>query len=197
MPEIHEADNLYVKYREGEPVSKTAISLVDDWLFDILDPSTWVFDLDTIATSVANLCRFNGHVRNFYSVAEHEVRVSETLEQWGESPLIQYLGLHHDDVEFVLGDQPSPQKRLMAIDGEPFKDFEESIEYVYYQTIGLLDTFIESWDVVKSADLAVYLQERDERPYPGKGQLPDVAKTAYIMRHVALQEQLGESVPSF
>lgn len=197
MPEIVEADNLYARFREGEPVSKTAISLVDEWLFDILDPSTWAFDLDTVATSLSNLCRYNGHVRNFYSVAEHAVRVSEMLQSWDEPVVVQYLGLHHDDMEFVLGDCPSPQKRIMSIDGEPFRDFEGSLEYSYFAAIGILDVFEESFDVVKSADLAVYLQERDERPTPGVGLLPELAKMAYIIRHNGLRVQLGASVPAY
>jgi uncharacterized protein len=200
MPELTERaerDELYTKFREGEPGSKTALTLVDGSLFDVTNPDTWVFELDTIATSLSNLCRFNGQIRNFYSVAEHSVRVSKQLEEWGEPPEVQYLGLHHDDVESVIGDIPSPQKGIMTIDGEPIREVEESIEYAFFASLGLLDTYINRWDAVKRADLAVYLLERAERPIMGRGLVPADAKMEYLNRHASLLHDLLDTVEPF
>jgi hypothetical protein len=198
MPEIYEKDRLYEEFRVGEPQSKTTIMLVDNSLFDIQDTSTWQFSLDNIATSLSNLCRYNGHIRNFYSVAEHAVRVSKKLEEWCWGYKIQYLGLHHDDIEsYLLGDIPSPQKRLLSIDGEPFKYVEETLEHIYFQALGLRSTFIQFWDVVKEADLAVYIEERSERPIIGQGLYPNLAKKLYLGRHAELLQRLGDTVNRF
>lgn len=200
MPELVETDELYATFRAGEPESKTTIALVDDHLFDVLDPGTWVFNLDSIATSLSNLCRFNGQIRNFYSVAEHAVRVSKMLESWGYATLVQYLGLHHDDVESIMGDIPSPQKRILMVDGEPFASVEKSIEYSLFSAMGFPTDhpfFDEWWKAVKNADLAVYLEERSERPILGQGLYPNLAKDRYLTRHHELRTKLGDKVNDF
>lgn len=182
-------DVLLNDFYNGEPVSKTTIALVDDHLFDVLDPSTWMFNLDTIATSLSNLCRFNGHIRNFYSVAEHAVRVSHKLRNSGASFRVQYLGLHHDDIESIIGDIPSPQKRIISLAGEPIKESEANLEYALFGALGILsEDFVDEWEQVKAADLAVYLEERAERPYLGQGLDPLVAKVEYMARHHNLQD---------
>ena len=47
------------------------------------DPDPEQLDIEDIARALANLCRFGGHSRVFYSVAQHSVIVSELVEQRG------------------------------------------------------------------------------------------------------------------
>jgi uncharacterized protein len=68
------------------------------------------FDLKDIASTLSKLCRFGGHCREFYSVAEHAVLVSRIMEIAGDDPK---EGLHHDDDEGYLIDMPSPLKALL------------------------------------------------------------------------------------
>ncbi len=177
------------EFRAGEPASSNSISLVDDTYFDILDPSTWVFNITTIARSLSNLCRFNGHLKSFYSVAEHAVRVCKTLSDWGEGEHVQFLGLHHDDIESIIGDIPSPHKGLFSVDGEPIRVLEKNLEYAYLSTFDIYFSD-EDWGVVKSADLFVYLMERSERPSPGMSLPPQEAYEQYLYIHNYLARQL-------
>jgi hypothetical protein len=67
--------------------------------------------IEDIAHSLANQCRFAGHSRVFYSVAEHFVRVSQ-LCQLGDA----LWGLLHDASEAFLCDVPAPLKALPAFE---------------------------------------------------------------------------------
>jgi len=168
----------------------TAISTFQGWAFDLLNPDSWVFDLEDIARSLSNLSRFNGHT-HFYSVAEHSVRVSAELGL--HSYRVQLLGLLHDATEAYLGDVPRPQKSLMAVAGQPFEEFEDTMALSIFQAFGILDldTHDENWAKVKKADYEVYLEERDERPSPGilanGGMAPDQAYDWFMKTYTDLQ----------
>lgn len=71
-----------------------------------LDPHPAEIDIHDIAHSLSNLCRFNGHVKRFYSVAEHSCHVSDVLPAE-----LRLAGLLHDASEAYLCDLPRPIKR--------------------------------------------------------------------------------------
>lgn len=62
--------------------------------------------LEDIAHALSNLCRFTGHVREFYSVAEHSVWVSHLVPEWAAK-----YALIHDASEAYLQDIPRPLKQ--------------------------------------------------------------------------------------
>lgn len=70
-----------------------------------LAPEVQDIVIDDIAHALSNLCRYNGHCRTFYSIAEHSLRVSLAV------PTDDALwGLLHDASEAYLGDFVSPLK---------------------------------------------------------------------------------------
>lgn len=86
---------------------------VGDWMqvasgkrFYPFDPRTEEINITDIAAALAKLCRFGGHVRDYYSVAEHSVRVSYVCD-----PADALWGLLHDASEAYLCDLPRPIKR--------------------------------------------------------------------------------------
>jgi hypothetical protein len=79
--------------------------------FQPLNPRIEDVWLEDIAHALSNQCRYSGHVREFYSVAEHCVRASELLEEWGEDEATQLWGLMHDASEAYLVDLPTPLKQ--------------------------------------------------------------------------------------
>jgi hypothetical protein len=75
---------------------------------NILDPVVDEIDIRDIAHALANRCRFTGHTRSFYSVAEHSIRVA------GQVPRpLRLAGLLHDASHAYLGDALTPLKRTL------------------------------------------------------------------------------------
>lgn len=76
--------------------------------FDYLEACVADVDVVDIASALSKLCRFAGHTRQFYSVAQHSVMVSRLLP-----PEMALAGLLHDATEAYLVDLPSPLKALL------------------------------------------------------------------------------------
>lgn len=75
-----------------------------------LRPSSTDVDIRDIAHALALKCRYGGHCREFYSVAQHSVLVSQVVEKRGGTETEQLYGLLHDAAEAYLADVPSPVK---------------------------------------------------------------------------------------
>lgn len=88
--------------------------------------------IEDIAHALANTCRFGGHCRTFYSVAEHAVVVSRRLEQKMDSRILSFAGLHHDDAEAYLGDIPRPMKGLL---GQAYKRMTQRMDLAIFRGV--------------------------------------------------------------
>jgi hypothetical protein len=78
-----------------------------------LEDEPGIIDIRDIAHALSLQCRFNGHCRVFYSVAQHSVHVSEVVE-----PAYALWGLLHDAAEAYMSDLPRPVKGQMPRFGE-------------------------------------------------------------------------------
>ena len=99
--------------------------------FNVADPCVDDVRLGDIARALSMLCRFAGHCRVFYSVAEHSVRVAEAL-----GPELALEGLLHDAAEAYMVDVPGPVKNLPALAG--YRRLEEKVVGVVRARFGLL-----------------------------------------------------------
>lgn len=87
-------------------------SLIMTYSGRMVDPfNLWPSDItiEDIAHSLSMQCRFNGHCKAFYSVAEHSVHVSTLVAR----PYALW-GLLHDASEAFICDIPTPLKRSAA-----------------------------------------------------------------------------------
>jgi 5'-deoxynucleotidase YfbR-like HD superfamily hydrolase len=108
-----------------------------------------------IAQALSNLCRFGGHSRAFYSVAQHSVIVSDLLEQTGAAPDAVMAALLHDASEAYLGDLPHPIKHRSEL-GARFKEAETQLEAVIARRFGLPDASAD----IKPLDRSLLATER-------------------------------------
>lgn len=81
----------------------------------LINPEPEDIHLTDIAHGLSNTCRFGGHTKEFFSVAEHCIKVADMLPQE-----LKLAGLLHDASEAYVGDIPTPLKALIPA----FKDIE-------------------------------------------------------------------------
>jgi len=119
------------------------------------DPDPSQIDIGDIARALGNLCRFGGHSRVFYSVAQHSVIVSELVEQRGGDVEDVFAALMHDAAEAYLGDMPHPIKHRSPL-GAAFKAAEDQLEAVIRERFGIKADVPE----IKRVDRALLATER-------------------------------------
>lgn len=126
--------------------------------FTDTDPAT--ISIEDIAAALSNLCRFTGHLEQFYSVAQHSVHVSNLVPR--EFALEALL---HDAAEAYCGDVSSPLKALLP----DYQAVEQRIEQLIRNKFGLP---VAMSTPVKYADLIMLATERrdfdmdDGTPWP-------------------------------
>lgn len=189
---------------------KAEIMSASGLLVDVLNIRVEDINIYDIATSLANTCFAGGHVKKFYSNAQHSVYVSHYAGQdvdldktdkkavWVE----QMRGLLHDAAEVYTVDIRTPLKKWKEL--KALTDLEDRISDVIAQRFGL-DSLHSA--AVKRADTYVRAQEmRDfmakpkyelpsndirvtQKPftYNIKAMEPKKAKDEFIKRFVYLQ----------
>jgi hypothetical protein len=119
------------------------------------DPDPEQLDPGDIARALANQCRFGGHCRVFYSVAQHSVIVSELVEQRGGDVEDVFAALMHDATEAYLGDMPHPLKHRSPL-GAAFQEAERKLE----RAIRARFAIRADVPAIKPADRALLATER-------------------------------------
>ncbi len=127
-------------------------------LFRPLEPDPGEVAVEDVARSLAMQCRFNGHVRRYYSVAEHSVLVSRLVPE-----AYALEGLLHDAAEAYLGDLVRPLKTVGMIYAGlkrgilDWRDVEAGVQEAVARAFGIPAVAAPA---VKEADLALLMAER-------------------------------------
>jgi hypothetical protein len=125
--------------------------------FSLVDPDPEKVDFTEIAHALSHLCRYAGHTREFYSVAEHSCRVADILPQ----PLKLY-GLLHDAHEAFIGDITTPVKHALSYDARAdIGGLAKLLDFAIFSAAGLdPDPDQSIRDAVKYADETLLMTER-------------------------------------
>jgi hypothetical protein len=133
--------------------SRSSIALLSGRPFDLSDPDPAMIQPGEIAHALSQLCRWTGHCKPFFSVAQHCVVVSRIVP-----PEFALQGLLHDASEAFVGDVSSPLKSLLnARAPGVFPEIEGRILEAVARRFGAGWPFDES---VKRADMVSAATER-------------------------------------
>lgn len=144
---------------------------------NILDLQDNHIDLEDIAVSLGNICRYNGHLPKFYSVAEHSCHVANWLLDSGHDHKTVLTGLLHDASEAYVGDMVRPLKRHPEF-GAYHQKVEEEIAQKISAKFGAHFPFP---DAVHEADKQIYIWEvKNVRTGQHTGLKPDDATELFL-----------------
>lgn len=136
-------------------------------------PEDHCYTISEIAHALSHICRYTGHAREFYSVAQHSVLVSYLVPK----PLA-LCALLHDASEAYLGDVSSPLKAMLP----DYKAIEARVEKA------IAEQYLLPYPLppeVKHADLRMLMTEkRDLMPTNSRDaeEWPDIQPINYKVR---------------
>ncbi len=116
-----------------------------------LDPRPDEVEILDIAHALANLCRYGGHCRRFYSVAEHSVLLTRAV-----APEYRLLALLHDASEAYLVDLPRPVKLSMP----EYKAIEQVVMVAICERFGLALPGLDANRALGRFDRRILLDEQ-------------------------------------
>jgi 5'-nucleotidase len=134
------------------------IQTVSGRRFNPLDPDPDEIDIGDIATALSNQCRFGGHCRVFYSVAQHSCLIADLVEERGAGREAALWALLHDASEAYLLDLPHPIKHRSEL-GRLYAEAEGGLQEAICRRFGLP---VQAPPIVKEIDRALLATERRE-----------------------------------
>lgn len=109
-------------------------------------------DLTDIAFALSNICRYNGHVKRIYTVAEHSMNLANMVD-----PRYEAHALLHDAAEAYLGDLAAPVKNLLP----EYQSIEDRFQRIIFRRFGLgerLPSEVRVKDIaIRQAEMAVLM----------------------------------------
>jgi hypothetical protein len=130
---------------------------IGDWMqtgggnqFWPLDPRPSEVHIRDIAGALSKLCRFGGHCRRFYSVAEHCVHMARAASEGA-----RLTALLHDASEAYLSDVIRPIKPALT----NYLAIEAALERAIAERFGLQWPWLPE---IKTLDNAMLMAERDQ-----------------------------------
>lgn len=140
-------------------VAKRTVTSIETYtgkFVDLLDPKPEQICLVDIAVGLAEAPRFGGQINRHYSVAEHSVRVADSLQQISYG--LQIYGLLHDAHEAYTNDITAPMKHVLELAAPGvIRDLQGRLDVAIADHFGLepLNEF-QLADIKRADDLVLF-----------------------------------------
>lgn len=161
-------------------------------------PGDFTISVEDYAQAISLQCRYGGHAMFHYSVAQHQLLMSEHIFRETGDANLALAAHHHDGSESVLIDVPRPlkpfmggyyeieavaQKRIYEIFEVPFveppPEVKEADNLILYNEAKVLHPFADWWEHFAPGLPNVVVYERDWR----------AVKADYIAYHHFLKRE--------
>ncbi len=171
----------------SEPVPEPAViyprSPHSSWLqvgrsgrgFPIAPVDSERIDIEDIVPALCKICRYTGHCKEFYSVAQHSVHTSYLVPK-----KYRLEALLHDAAEAYTGDISTTWKRMMKVVAPEYWSRVEAVEKAVADHFGMPHVMSEA---VKLADMIALATEKRDLMPGGEwswGPLPDPDPKALV-----------------
>lgn len=132
------------------------ISLIGNRSIDLLNPKPEDIFIEDIACALSKLCRFNGHILEFYCVAQHSCICVDLARKAGiEDKTLLLSILLHDASEAYCGDVIKPLKNII---GKKYEIIESRITRAIDKKFKT--KIIKEHDTIKLFDVVSYNLEK-------------------------------------
>jgi len=167
----------------GSDMNKDFIITYSKQKFSPLRAKAENIDIIDIAHALSLMCRANGHIRHFYSVAQHCLNCAREAKARGLSYEIQLACLLHDASEAYISDITRPVKRSLP----QYVEFEDVLQNQIFNRFSLTHLSGEEMELVKEIDdcllyyeLLALMSEEIFEEQPEIASTPDLEQRDFI-----------------
>lgn len=160
---------------------------------DLERPRSEDITIEDIACGLSRICRFNGQLPEFYSVAEHSIFVAELVD-----PQLRLAALLHDASEAYLGDVSRNLKHSPALAG--YRALESLLQGVIEDRFGLRFCSADRHQIKIADDLAatwerVVVRDRGSWARSGAATIQQVVQEGWVGTSLQELEQAANRIP--
>jgi uncharacterized protein len=144
------------KVRSVEHASDVFVGMIQTYtgrLFSLETPDSSQVNIRDIARALSCLCRFGGHVRHFYSVAQHCLLMARRFRSESKIEEAKWA-LLHDAAEAYVMDMPRPIKYMGEM--SHYRTIEHRVQKAIFEKFGLVGSYPP---IIKELDKKIVLSE--------------------------------------
>ena len=123
--------------------------------FDPINPNIELINIKDIAHALSLICRANGHIKHFYSIAQHSINCALEAKARNYSIKVQLLLLLHDASEAYISDIIRPVKPHLT----NYLNIEAKLQQTIYKKYINSELVEDDYNKIKEVDDDILMSE--------------------------------------
>ncbi len=162
-----------IVFSDNKDLVFKTMTTVSGLQFDPINPDNNLIEINDIAHALSLICRANGHVFHFYSVAQHAVNCAKLAKSRNYPKRLQLICLLHDASEGYIADIIRPVKAHL----QNYLDIEDNLQSKIYEKYLGSNITTEEKAMLKAIDDDVLIHEMNNLmksiPFDRDPHIPD------------------------